>query len=280
MITFFEKPCGKNDSAMVAPGHETIDIVRLLVEHGDCDPNFEHFANRCNNNLLQNLCKYRRVLDLHELTPIIHYLLTQESFSMEPSPSALSQVRDFNPMSDMLYHEEREANNAMTDLVVKHKVDATFIGDFGYSVMQDALMQNHNIAVIRSLIFSGAWLHTINRERQTPTRIAWWASKYGYSGLPFASYKDSKSPPETSFEIFDYLLEEGNFSTALRQCGVDLWEFANYEAGVLASDDLDEPLQYLTCACYHQESSDLPKGPNLSSGASIIRRKPHPAEDP
>ncbi len=167
-------PVYTDDSSknMVITETQLIDVVRVLIEEADCDPDFEYFENRCSNNLLQNLCKYHRVLDLRELTPIIHYLLTQESFSMEPSPTIVSQIRDFSPMSDMLYHNESDASADMMDLIQKQKISATYVADFGYSILQDALMQDLNIPVIRSLIISGAWLHTKDADRRTSTRIA------------------------------------------------------------------------------------------------------------
>ena len=172
---------------------------------------------------------------------------------MAPTPSAAPQARNFNPLSDMLYHTEEEATADMTTLAKKHRIDATFVAEFGYSTMQDALMQDHDICVIRSLILSGAWLHTRNSERQTPTRIAWWRSSIGQYSLPFALFKTSK-PPEDAYEIYDYLLQKGNFAGALTQCDIDLWDFAGVEAKVLASNDRDEPLQYVTHACYHRRN--------------------------
>ena len=253
MIPLFDRSrCAINANDLI-DNNSVIDLVRLLVEKADCDPNFEYLENRCGNNLLQNFCKYRRVLDLGELTPIIHYLLMQETFCMAPTPSAAPQARNFSPLSDMLYHTEEEATADMSILAKKHMIDATFVAELGYSTMQDALMQDHNVAVIRSLIVSGAWLHTKNAELQTPTRIAWWRSNAGQYCLPFALFKTSRRP-EDVYEIYEYLLQGGNFARALEQCGIDLWEFAKTEAEVLASEDQDEPLQYVAHACYHRKS--------------------------
>lgn len=261
MIPFFNKSGQDISIGDLIDNNKVIDLVRLLVERADCDPNFEHFENRCGNNLLQNLCKYRRVLDLRDLTPIIHYLLSQETFCMAPTPSAAPQARNFSPMSDMLYHTEEEAIADMRSLVQKHRIDATFVAESGYSTMQDAFMQDHDIAVIRSLILSGAWLHTKNAERQTPTRIAWWRSSAGQYCLPFALFR-TWNPPEDVYEIYEYLLQGGNFAKALEQCGIDLWDFARTEAEVLASQDQDEPLQYVTHACYHRKNVEREETPN------------------
>ena len=281
MISFFRKDGVDSSNVMLVAENQLVDLVRVLIEEADCDPNFEYFENRCSNNLLQNLCKYRRVLDLRELTTMIHYLLTQESFSMEPSPTMVSQIRDFSPMSDLLYHNESEATADMVDLVQKQKISATFVADFGYSVLQDALMQDHGIAVLRSLISSGAWLHTKDADRQTPTRIAWWRLQIGEYHLPFASYKTLK-PPEAGYEIFEFLSEDGNFSRALQECGINLWDFALDEAMVLASEDPDEPLQYLTGACYHRKSVDESEDSvvTLNAAPTAFRRRSHVSEDP
>ncbi len=284
MVTFFRKHSNNTSSPLIVPESQFADIVRILIEEADCDPNFEYFENRCSNNLLQNLCKYRRVLDLRELTPIIHYLLTQESFSMEPSPTIASQIREFSPMSDMLYHSESEVSADMANLVQKQKISATFVAEFGFSVLQDALMQDHNIPIIRSLILSGAWLHTKDADRRTPTRIAWWRSNSGEYHLPFASYNTSTppTPSEADNEIFDFLLEDGNFSRALQECDINLWEFASNEARVLASEDTDEPLQYLTGACYHRKCVDGPGNSPAAVNAAPtpFRRRSHVSEDP
>ena len=121
----------------------------------------------------------------------------------------------------------------------------------GYSIMQD-----HDVLCDTLLIISGAWLHTRNAERQTPTRIAWWRSS-ARTVLPytFALFKASK-PPEDVYEIYDYLLQNGNFAKALRQCDIDLWDFARIEAKVLTSNDRDEPLQYVTHTCYHRRNCE------------------------
>ena len=279
MISFFETSHQEHcEPTQLVDINKTIDLVRLLVEKADCDPNFEHFENRCGNNLLQNLCKYRRVLDLRNLTPVIHYLLTQETFCMAPSPSAIvPQARTFSPLSDMLYHTEEEATTNMTSLANKHRIDATFVAEFGYSTMQDALIQDHDVAVIRSLILSGAWLHTKNSERQTPTRIAWWRSNIGQDCLPFALFKSFR-PPEDAYEIYEFLLQRGNFAKALEACGIDCWDFSMIEAKVLASYDRDEPLQYVTYACYHRRNCEqVGDRANLNFDApSLYRRRSHP----
>lgn len=273
MITFFT--VGEDDcNTLVVPQSRLIDIMRLLIEEADCDPNFEYHPNRCGNNLLQNLCKYRRVLNLPELTPLIHYLLTQESFELEGPPKAGSGTRNFAPLSDMLYHTENEVSVKMSDLVVRHKVDATFVAEFGYSVMQDALMQGHDLPVLRSLMQTGAWLHTRNEQRQTPTRMAWWKAKHGKDDIPFGLYRNSR-PPFEVHDIFDYLLEADAFSLALQECDISLWDFARNEAKVLASDDKDEPMQYLTVADYHRQSVDTARATLIVTGSFPYRRRSH-----
>ena len=280
MIPFFDSSRRATSAKELVDNNKIIDLVRLLVEKADCDPNFEHFENRCGNNLLQNLCKYRRVLDLKDLTPIIHYLLSQETFCMAPSPSAAPQARNFSPMSDMLYHTEEEATTGMTSLVTKHSIEATFVAEFGYSTMQDALMQGHDVVVIRSLILSGAWLHTRNAERQTPTRIAWWRSTAGQYCLPFALFRTS-SPPEDVYEIYEYLLQGDTFAKALESCGIDLWDFARTEAEVLTSLDPDEPLQYVTHACYHRRNVEVLEEPGTPRADCPLpyRRQSYPSDD-
>jgi hypothetical protein len=87
--------------------------------------------------------------------------------------------------------------------------------------MQDALMQEHDIPIIVSLIKAGAWLHTKNAEAQTPTRVAWWRRNDGLAGIPFAQYKCT--PPTDRFEIYEFLLYgESAFSEALQMCDIDL----------------------------------------------------------
>ena len=279
MLSFFGSKAGAEAAVTeIIAVDSVLDVVRLLVEKANCDPNFEHFENRCSNNLLQNLCKYQRVLDLPQLTPIIHYLLTQETFSMEPNPSVALQARNFNPASDIIYHKESEATPNMAKLVEKQMIHATFVSEFGYSTMQDALMQDHAVAVIRSLIRAGAWLHTRSAGLQTPMRIAWWRSSIGQDCLPFALYKTS-TPPKDVHQIYDFLSRGGRFPMALADCGIDLWEFSQNEATVLASNDPDEPLQYLTCTCYHRENVGVKRSTIVSNSPIPYRRRSHTLED-
>jgi hypothetical protein len=277
LLPFFQRGSGS-----VLSEKALMDVVRLLIEEADCATNFTEISNRCCNNFLQNLCKYRRVLDLAELTPIIHYLLTRGSFWIELNPQKESdKYKSFNPLSDMLYNEEKEETILpMSVLLRQHSVDVTAIAEFGYSTMQDVLMQEHDMAIIVALIRAGAWLHTKNAEAQTPTRVAWWRRNDGQAGIPFAQYKKC-NPPTDRFEIYEFLLYgESPFSDALQNCYIDLWEFATNEAAVLDSEDPDEPLQYLTAPCYHRVSVDTPvEVPVLQSpGPLPYRRKSRTAE--
>ncbi|KAL8742065.1 MAG: hypothetical protein Q9190_005400 [Brigantiaea leucoxantha] len=287
MVPIFEKGRGKPGGGFSIAEDRLIDIVRLLIEEADCDPNFEYFENRCSNNMLQNLCKYRRVLDIQALTPIMHYLLTQETFFLESSSHTSDQPREFNALSDVLYHTERGPTDDMTDLVQKRNIGATFVADFGYSVMQDALMQGHECNVVRAAILSGAWLHTKTAEAQTPTRMAWWKEQMGEASIPFGASRESVAPknslPKADYEIFEFLRGNGNFSRALQDCGIDLWEFSCNEARVLASTDNDEPLQYLTNSCYHRPCVDSSYKPEMwvpIVHSLPVQRKSHIAEDP
>jgi hypothetical protein len=276
-LPFFQKGSGT-----VLAENALMDVVRLLIEEADCATNFTEISNRCCNNFLQNLCNYRRVLDLAELTPIIHYLLTRESFWIELNPVKESdKFKNFNPLSDMLYNEEKEETIiSMSTLARQHSVDVTAIAEFGYSTMQDALMQEHDMAVIVSLVKAGAWLHTKNTEAQTPCRVSWWRRADGQAGVPFALYKKC-NPPTDRFEIYEFLLYgESPFSEALQECQIDLWEFATNKAIVLASEDPDEPLQYLTAPCYHRVSVDSPREVLLPKhpGPLPYRRKSHTSD--
>lgn len=101
------------------------------------------------------------------------------------------------------------------------------------------------------------------------------------AGIPFVQYKKSH-PPTDRFEIHEFLLYgESPFSDALQSCYIDLWEFATNEAAVLASQDPDEPLQYLTAPCYHRVSVDTPRVEVLvpeNQGPLPYRRKSSTAE--